>query len=121
MPSPEIIALNMPPEAAELGKKLAGWCDDAQPSFAADFAEQGLPIPQRCSTCAFRLGTVPNRSLSTMVALKCVMEQDTFHCHEKGKKDTTCIGWMILVAKDAREGVGPIQSPWEIPEGMPAE
>ncbi len=118
----ELKALNMPPEARALGEKLAQWCDDAAPAYAADFAKEGLPVPQRCRTCAFRKDTMPNGSLSTMIALKCVMERDEFYCHQKdaelpGGERMICTGWAIMVSEAVKLGREPIKCPWEIPEG----
>lgn len=118
----DLIRLNMPPEARLLGETLAGWCDEAQPAYAADFAEDGLPVPQRCRTCAFRRGTMANGSLTTMVALKCVLEYDTFHCHEKDALtpdgQMLCVGYAIMVTADAKAKRPPIQCPWDVPEGV---
>lgn len=68
----------------------------------ADLGERDSPIPlgERCVTCAFREGTVPNQSAGTgMVALNCTLgiDPDRFACHH-GMKDGApaklCVGWM---------------------------
>lgn len=68
----------------------------------ADLGERDSPVPlgERCATCAFREGTVPNQTAGTgMVALNCTLgiDPDRFACHH-GMKDGTptklCVGWI---------------------------
>jgi hypothetical protein len=41
---------------------------------------------ERCSTCAFRAGTVPNGCEQTVMdAVKCVKEDVVFRCHAENK------------------------------------
>lgn len=85
----------MPPEAARVGAMLAGMSREGGLLLAL----QGLEIPDRCKTCAFRQGTVPNRCIDTVAdAMKCVMEGRPFECHvPKGGTlavDQMCAGWM---------------------------
>jgi len=48
--------------------------------------------PACCSSCAFRLGSVPNRSLSTVyTAMECAMDGTEFLCHTDGE---ACKGWL---------------------------
>ncbi len=83
---------------AQLGAQLARFTEQA----AAEHPEMESP----CGTCAFRLGTWPNRSLGTTAdALKCAMERTEFECHENGE---TCRGW-LLMTKDAGS---PVLCPW---------
>lgn len=53
---------------------------------------------ERCKSCAFRAGTVPNGCLQTQLdALKAVLEQTPFACHAAHHKDGTpklCAGWL---------------------------
>ncbi len=53
----------------------------------------------RCGTCAFRLGTVPNKCLQTVAtALECVIAEEEFTCHES---HNTCRGWISSQVKGA--------------------
>jgi hypothetical protein len=54
---------------------------------------------QRCTTCAFRLGTIPNGCLSTIIdALECVVKREHFYCHsfkdDQGQNSRLCAGWL---------------------------
>lgn len=85
----------MPPEAASVGRILAAMSREG----GLVLALQGIAIPDRCKTCAFRKGTVPNRCIDTVAdAMKCVMEGIPFKCHvPKGGElavDQMCAGWM---------------------------
>ena len=92
----------------ELGRKLARFCDEAEP-----MARLRLPeLPPRCASCAFREGRhVANGSEFTqMDALKCVLEGVEFRCHEPGREGAPCSGWaMMMLAKDRPDFVG---APW---------
>jgi len=55
-----------------------------------------------CETCAFRLGSIPNQSSSTMSdVLSCVDGEDDFMCHETigedGECGRTCKGYAQLL------------------------
>lgn len=57
---------------------------------------------ERCASCAFRHGTVPNGCPQTQLdAVKCVLEKQTFNCHvardgmEAGVH--TCMGWFAAM------------------------
>jgi hypothetical protein len=99
-------------EGRELGTKLAEWCDAAEP--VARLAEPALP--PRCKSCAFRRGDhLANGSPGTLMnALKCVMEHETFECHQHDRKGQPCSGWAMLVLADTR---GPISAPWDFVAG----
>lgn len=87
------------PEGRQLGRKLAQWCDDAEPAARLRMPE----LPPRCASCAFREGRhVANGSPTTqMDALKCVIEGVEFHCHEPYREGHLCSGWaMMMLAKD---------------------
>lgn len=60
----------------------------------ADMALEG-ELDERCSSCAFRYGTVPNGCLQTQLdVLKAVSEGKRFTCHMKEPVGTvTCHGW----------------------------
>lgn len=69
---------------------------------------------QRCASCAFRLGTVPNGCLPTQLdAVKAVFERQAFHCHHVPKEmlgNVVCAGWFAAV--QATKGTPPITVPW---------
>jgi hypothetical protein len=91
---------NLPtPEGAALGKELARL---VAPGFAKGRERFPGQLPP-CDECAFVEGTVPNRSLATVMdALKCALECVPFYCH-KGVTDDNpkrlCAGW--VAANDA--------------------
>lgn len=84
---------NLPtPEGRELGAHLVRL---VEPDIAK-LVEQGV-ADLRCTTCAFRAGTMPNGCPTTVMdALKCAMEGVPFYCHERklpnGERDF-CAGW----------------------------
>ena len=99
----------MPPEAARVGKILAGMSREG----GLILALQKIAVPDRCKTCAFREGTVPNRCIDTVAdAMKCVMEGRPFNCHvPRGGEialDQMCSGWLrarawaVAVKRDGR-------------------
>lgn len=79
---------------AAVGRELARFADQAEPAGA----------PPRCHDCAFRLGTLANRSLGTLAnALKCAMEGLPFYCHHgevKGEPTRLCRGWIALSSQE---------------------
>jgi hypothetical protein len=90
---------NRPTElGAKLGAEVARLCDDAE--------QTAMTLHPRCTTCAFRLGTVPNCCEATVMdALKCAMEgEPKFMCHERPGKP--CSGWMMMRAKES------VKVPW---------
>lgn len=90
---------NRPSKTGELlGRKLAEVGDAAFAEFPDALA--------RCMTCAFRLGTYPNRCWQTVVdAFGCLDINEPFHCHERvddaGHPDV-CAGYEIVAAARAR-------------------
>lgn len=49
---------------------------------------------EMCKSCAFLPGTVPNGCLQTqMDALKAVLEDVPFMCHQANRKGAVCHGW----------------------------
>lgn len=64
-----------------------------QPSID-ELITEGEP-DERCKTCAFRAGTVPNGCELTLAdALKCSMEGSrVFVCHQDSKHQKPCHGW----------------------------
>lgn len=110
-------------EGRKLGEVIARFADQASPAYAASFAEQGLPVPQRCSTCAFRLGAYPNGcAATTMDALKCALEGVDFRCHEKDAQTPegpqVCVGWAMLVSEKLAGGGDFITAPWPFTDEM---
>ena len=90
------------PEGAELGAKMAQWCDDAEPKARLRMFD----LPPRCASCACRKGKhLANTSLATqMDFLKCLIEGREFYCHEPAREDQFCSGWaMFMLAKDEAE------------------
>lgn len=83
---------------AQLGDMLARF-------FERELSDQPNEIRERCSTCAFRPGTLPNQSAGTLMnALKCVVERDPFFCHEKGREGCHCVGYDVMTKKKSAPG-----------------
>lgn len=74
----------------------------------AELAAQGEP-DERCSTCAFKAGTLPNGCLETVAdAMKCGIEGEPFYCHDSRRKGETCHGWFAMrYALDGKSGSVP--------------
>jgi hypothetical protein len=89
-------AERMPPEAVRIGAFAYRLARVGERRLLA----QNLALPHPCRSCAFRLGTVPNRCIDTLVdAIKCVFEGDRlFRCHEPREGDSVldqaCWGFM---------------------------
>lgn len=88
-----------------------------EPTIAA-LAAEGEP-DERCRTCAFRSGTVPNGCAQTMAdAIKCVVEAHPFLCHQHDRKGLPCHGWYAarVALRRAEERSGQklnVQVPWD--------
>ena len=82
------------PEGHEVGKKMAAWCDDAEPRARLVAPD----LPPRCSSCAFRAGNhLANGSPATqMDAMKCVIDVVAFYCHDVHRPDQICSGWVMM-------------------------
>lgn len=94
------------PTSIEAGKQLARLADRA----LGRVAETGEP-DERCATCAFRSGTLPNQCADTISdAVKCVVEGETFYCHEKGRMGRPCYGWLAAAA--VTSGLPRGKAPW---------
>jgi hypothetical protein len=78
----------------------------------ARFVDNAVPVGERCFTCAFRQGTDANGSpVTTMDALKCVMEGVPFYCHEGADPENPhrlCAGYATLRA----DSEGRLEMPW---------
>ncbi|HWN46806.1 MAG TPA: hypothetical protein VNM71_05580 [Steroidobacteraceae bacterium] len=84
------------PEGRALGEQTARLAD----AECAVLALAGEP-DERCKTCAFRAGTVPNGCLQTQAdAFKAVSEDVPFMCHQhqdaRGRYDRICYGWFAV-------------------------
>lgn len=102
------------PEGRELGKRLAKFCDDAEPDARLRMPE----LPPRCASCAFREGQhVASGSPETqMDALKCVIEGIQFLCHEPAREGMVCCGWaMMMLARKESDKLG--TAPWPFSHG----
>lgn len=90
---------NIPtPEGRKLGAQLARLTEGSIGEMLAN----GIEVPERCKSCAFREGTFPNGCAETVIdALHCVITGATFHCHipREGDPDPVCGGWSIAVAE----------------------
>jgi hypothetical protein len=100
------------PQSTELGERLARL---AEPSIARLVAE-GEP-DERCPTCAYRAGTIPNRCADTIMdAMKCSFEGLPFLCHHhrdaNGKAHVPCHGW--YASRVGRAGKEDIKAFWPL-------
>ncbi len=82
-------ALNLPtPEGIALGFELARLTE-------ATLAELSGLIPERCQSCAFRAGTIPNGCPPTLAqAVESIRTGEPFYCHEQ---PIPCAGWVIAM------------------------
>jgi hypothetical protein len=105
------------PEGRELGKLTARLADAECISLAA----QDEP-DERCKTCAFRAGTVPNGCFQTQSdAIKAVTDDVPFMCHThqdaSGRYDCICYGWFAVrrIADRMEKATGEKlpRAPWE--------
>lgn len=105
------------PEGRAMGKMMAQLADAECASLAAQGEDD-----ERCKTCAFRAGTVPNGCIQTQSdAVKAVVEDVPFMCHShispSGQHTTICHGWFavrrIADRKEKREGKKLPPAPWD--------
>ena len=91
------------PDVAEFGAHIARLADHAEGA--------GHETRPRCQTCAFRRGTLANRTAATLaMAAECVATGEPFYCHE-GLEDgveptTACAGWAAARREIAAEQQG---------------
>lgn len=104
------------PEGRAVGEQMARLADKA----CATLAAEGHVADDRCKSCAFRAGTVPNGCLQTqMDAMKAVVEDVPFLCHQKDRKGSICHGWFaaevaLMRAEQARGQPRPVATvPWD--------
>lgn len=77
------------PEGRSMGMQIARMTEP----WIAELARNGEP-DERCKSCAFRAGTVPNGCLQTqMDVLKAVVERVPFLCHQHDRGRMPCHGW----------------------------
>lgn len=89
------------PEGRELGQHLGRFCDQAFEKLRA----RDVTISERCRSCAFRAGSIPNGCPTTgMDALKAVFERVPFLCHETPEPHTICMGWVAMVLTSEGDG-----------------
>lgn len=82
------------PEGRVLGARMASLYDRALAVLAAEGESD-----ERCKSCAFTHGTVPNGCLQTqMDVMKAVVEGIPFNCHQADRKGWPCHGWYALRA-----------------------
>jgi hypothetical protein len=75
------------PEGKMLGQQMVRLHDLAVRRLALR-----VELEERCQTCAFRPGTVPNGCAQTQLDIsKCVAEGIPFHCHQNIGQ--LCAGW----------------------------
>jgi hypothetical protein len=96
-------------EGREMGANMARLADAECAALAVNHDEPD----DRCRTCAFRAGTVPNGCMQTMGdATKAVIDKDG-----KGRYDRICHGWFAVrrVVNRARDAGAPLPAaaPWE--------
>lgn len=93
------------PEGRSLGEQHARF-------FEQELSKRPRELDDRCSTCAFRPGTLANGSPQTqMDVLKACSEHADFYCHEKSRTETLCHGYRLLRAKTK------IVMPWPFSQG----
>jgi hypothetical protein len=101
------------PEGQRLGEQLSRLTDTEVGKLIADGEWEN---DERCASCAFRYGTVPNGCAQTqMDALKCVMEKQAFSCHVARDGCAPgvhpCMGW--FAAMQAVQNKPAVAMPWE--------
>lgn len=114
------------PEGRAMGVLMAGLAD----AECAKLAQHHDEPDERCKSCAFRAGTVPNGCIQTQSdAMKAVVEDVPFMCHghqdAHGRYDQICHGWFavrrIVARKEAHDGKKLPPVPWDFspPEPEP--
>lgn len=104
------------PEGRALGLQMSSLADRAVAMLAA----QDEP-DERCQSCAFTAGTVPNGCLQTqMDVMKAVVEGVPFGCHQADRKGWPCHGWYAVsaVIKETEKAKGKLLDqvgpcPWD--------
>lgn len=76
---------------------------------------------ERCKSCAFRKGTVPNGCMQTQMDItKAVLEHKPFMCHvvKPGEERKVCAGWFAAMQLTRKLPVS--TCPWEFSPPDPA-
>jgi hypothetical protein len=101
------------PEGRALGEQMAKLYDIAKERLTA--AGETIPrtplteLTDRCKTCAFRAGTVPNGCAQTQIDIsKCAAEGIPFYCHQH--QGQLCRGWAVTRAglRDVLPSMAPL-------------
>lgn len=105
------------PEGRRLGAELARIADKAEAEDLKSFPDQ----KQRCESCAFRAGTIPNGCPETLLdAVKCVVERVPFMCHQvrdaDGNCTELCMGWLAAQGHVPEGKQIPTPWPFSTPE-----
>ena len=107
----------------DAGKQVARLWRASMRSALMQAPEAVAAIPDRCRTCAFREGTVPNGCEETVMdAIKCVIEKVPFMCHhdmKNGKPTKMCAGWIVTQRADQAAGKAPWD--WTAPKDEPSD
>src|ERR1700686_367015 len=100
-----------PNRPCELGKSVGENMSKLADQAEEDCREKLGFVAIKCSTCAFKSGSIPNGCLTTVAdAMKCTMENEPFFCHHKiedGKPTTLCAGWLMMDRSNK------VEAPWE--------
>ena len=97
------------PEGAACGREIARLCDTECEKL---IAEGEWTEDERCASCAFHRGTVPNGCLQTQLdCFKAVMEREPFFCHVHPPGSKVCAGWFASVQR--MKGGPKIICPWD--------
>lgn len=96
--APAAFANRISPESQAAGSILGRITDESEPAIRAKFPN----IAERCKSCAFRTGTVPNQCMDTVIeAFDCAIRGEPFFCHHLFNADGTparlCGGWQIAL------------------------
>ncbi len=99
------------------GRKLGAFMARIVATEIAALAAEDEP-DERCVSCAFRLGTVPNGCFQTQSdVIKAVSENVPFMCHSRraadGSPDTICWGWFAARRVLMRLNRPLPPTPWE--------
>lgn len=80
------------PEGVRAGKQMVRLIEPALTRLVAEGEAD-----ERCKTCAFREGTVPNGCIQTVAdAMKAGLEDVPFLCHQGNPPATICFGWYAM-------------------------
>ena len=103
------------PQGRAIGAQLARIADKGAQLLAAEGESD-----ERCKSCAFTAGTVPNGCLQTqMDAIKAVVESVPFMCHQANRKGDVCAGYYasrVLLRRASQVSGQPVPvdaCPWD--------